>query len=897
MFLNKLLDYFNGIVSDDILDNTINNELEIKVLLDPRIRIPKHIHVTENKQNNILDTIKTVKNIINNATQYGGISLSQTINFIKTHKSSMFVKQLVFVNGIQDKSQKKFYTKNLLIKPVFLVSKESRQPSYKLSINKEVDQTVDENEFDIVRFRLRYSILFHGDLKNWQLDLTLVKETKNQSVEQLKQIRNKLFNPDITTGNFMETADWSYSDRIEVELEYIGKNIQISDISKLDLLWEILYTKQRTYNDCVCQIAQILKPKSLDKFKSGYFGLKQLGSNPVELTQKSYSSEILTDIDNYVLTEKIDGIRSMLIIYPQKGECHVINKTYRYIDIHEYNPNNLNGLIILDTEEYIENGVKYYYVFDVIWCDKNISKYNFCSPSFGEMTDRLEYVEKIVAKYDFLRIKHFIHLNQLDYSQQINDFYELVQTLPYETDGFIFISKNGNYSNTMNFKWKPVEKSTVDFIARECPWFLLGINPYAIKNNKTLYLLFSGIRNDEYKKLGIPKIKNYEKLFKKIHYKDQYFPIQFSPSSDPYAYLFWSDNSKLDNSVVELTRKDNLWELYKIRDDRKIDMDRKTYYGNYFKYAEFIWMSYQNPLTIKNLCAPIQQEYFKVDNNEQYKYVRKFNNFVKDQLIIMYTQNYETQWVIDLAAGKGQDLFKYIDCKIQNILMIDNDLPALTEVINRKYGYIGNKSINTLSKIFIKQLNLTDPYKQNISALTESRFDIPLSGVQLVVCNFALHYLIPNKRKIQNFVGLLNGLLKPGGVFIFTAFDGQKVFDLLESNNGEWGYKEQKEDKLLYSIKKKYTGGFTGNDQQIDVLLPFSNNKYYPEYLIDIDNLTTELGKKKIELINEDSFNIYLNKFKKVKPHFHKEMSDADKTFAGLYSFYIFHKKNNSRRK
>ena len=56
-----------------------------------------------------------------------------------------------------------------------------------------------------------------------------------------------------------------------------------------------------------------------------------------------------------------------------------------------------------------------------------------------------------------------------------------------------------------------------------------------------------------------------------------------------------------------------------------------------------------------------------------------------------------------------------------------------------------------------------------------------------------------------------------------------------------------------------------------------------------------ELAKKKIVLVNEDSFDIYLDKFKKSKPHFHKSLTNIDKEFISLYSFYIFHKQNKTR--
>lgn len=886
MFLQSLLSYINS----KPYDKNSNLEFEIKVILDSRIKTPSFVPKFDNQR----DLFKTIQNIVSNALQYGTPKLSQTINFIHTYSAredGMFVKQLFFENGIQDKTKKHYYTKKSLANPVYLISDDSQQPPYKLSINIETEQLYDINQFDIVRFRLRYSICFQTkELQDWTLDLTLVKETRNLSLEQLKNTRDEMFATNLTSENFMEKINWEIADRIELELEYnnISNPIQLKHISQLDKLWQILQSKEKSYIDCVCHIAQIIKPNHLSKFKSGYFGLKQLGSNPVELTKKSYNKDVLSNISNFILTEKVDGIRTMLMIYPQKGECHIINKTYRYIDIPKSDIK--EDLIILDTEEYIHNEQKYYYVFDVIWFGKNVSYLPFVQ-STDE--DRMSYIEKVVELYDFLKSKHFIYLTQEDYSDQITDFHDLVSTLPYETDGFIFISKNLDYNHTLNSKWKPIKKMTIDCVAKKCPSFLLGINPYVNKENQTLYLLFVGVRSDEYHKLGIKKLKNYEKIFKKVHYKDQYFPIQFSPSSEPYAYLFWSENSELDGRVVELTRINNEWKLFKIRDDRKIDMDRKTYYGNYFKFAEYIWMNYSNPLTITNLTEPVKRGYFQEDDNKQYTHIRKFNNFVKNKLIQLYTSNIEINWVIDLASGKGQDLFKYIDCNIKNILMIDNDQLALTEVINRKYSYIDNKSIRNLSKIFIKLLDLSDSYKKNLLAIQESNFGIPSSGVPLVVCNFALHYLIPNKRKIQNFVNLLNKLLCPGGIFIFTAFNGSKISELLE--NGDW--EKRVNNNLLYSIKKKYTGSeFTGINQKIDVLLPFSNGQYYTEYLINIDLLNEELEKKKITLVSEDTFNIYLNQFKQAKPYFHRSLTNNDKEFISLYNFYVYHKPNKARR-
>ena len=411
-----------------------------------------------------------------------------------------------------------------------------------------------------------------------------------------------------------------------------------------------------------------------------------------------------------------------------------------------------------------------------------------------------------------------------------------------DTDGYIFIRNDKNYAETKNYKWKPVEKMTIDFVAKKCPNQLLGITPYIIKENKTLYILFSGLQKCNIKKAGIQEMYHRFNLFTSISNSDTYVPVPFSPSTDPYAYLFWDENKNLSGSVVELKRIANTWELHKIRSDRIDDVKRKTYYGNYFIHAESIWMNYIDPLHVEYLSNPDKSNYFINDNNTQYKTIRGFNNFVKSDLIHKYACHTRCKWVIDLAAGKGQDLFKYIKCGISTIVMIDSDKMALAEIVSRKHTYITNKTLHRVSDIKVIEMDLTDKYKKNICSLRESRFNIPKQGVSLVVCNFAMHYVVPNKSKISNFCNLLNNILAPGGVFICTMFNGEKVFNLLHSS-GRWD--KYTNDTLMYSIKKMYTGNaFTGLNQKIGVLLPFSDGQYYTEYLVNTDLLRGRTRKK-----------------------------------------------------
>jgi SAM-dependent methyltransferase len=848
-------------------------EVEVKVLLDANKKLPPFVSVNYTTD----ETLMHIRNILIKAKSLGAASLSETINFIDTQPNIMHVKQLCYENGVQNKEKKNYYSKSSCMRPLYLVSP-INMPHYKLSVNKESVMLKSNENFDIVRFRLRYSV---DVTDTWRMDFTIVKECCGVSIESLKDIRNQLFPPGLTAENFIDTVDWNSGNKMELEMEYIGdiKNFNVNDVLTIDTfmpqLDNVSTNHEEEYKIAICSIAKILRPDILHKFTQGQFGLKQLGSKPIELTKKMYTDEISPNIDNFIITPKVDGMYTMIMI--DNGKVHILNTNHSYLE-GSYKEKNIT---IFDAEYVDINGKPCYYILDVIlYNNEPINTYEL------PFQDRVKYID-MISNMDARFIKKpFVRLTQQNYAKEIRDMYNSLDSHEYGTDGIIMISCNKPYQTTLNLKWKTMKHMTVDFIARECPKQLLGITPYINQPGKTLYLLFSGIRLTDFKKMRLTLIKHYSKIFLNIQRHDEYFPIQFSPSSNPFAYLFWAQESNLDNKVVELTwnRK---WELIRIRDDRASDVARKTYYGNYFKIAEHIWMNYFNPLLIEHMCNPVCKSYFQQANNKSYVASRKFNNFVKKELIDMYS---DTKWVIDLASGKGQDLFKYLDCNIPNILMIEQDYDAIFEIINRKYTFVDDSRYKNASNILIHQADLCDDSVSNIDRI-KSTFHLPDGGVNLIVCNLAMHYLIGNREGIINFVNMLDAFLAPGGVFIFTAFAGQNIFDLI-GEKSEWNsYIDESKQELKYSIKKLYKSTtFTGSNQKIDVLLPFSNGTYYPENLINISNFKQECKKKRITMLASNSFQSYLDKFKTEKPQFYKQMDSSDVKYVSLYNYYIFHK-------
>jgi hypothetical protein len=636
--------------------------------------------------------------------------------------------------------------------------------------------------------------------------------------------------------------------------KYINKNYKIKPNKIINQ-----FGSGHSYQNIIYEIAKYIKPNMSHKFKNN-FGLKQLSNQVIELNKTTFANELQNEIKNYYMTDKIDGKRT--ILYLDKNESYAVSDILENIDI------KTNSVCILDTELYEGE----YYVFDVMVCDGEI----LIDLPFE---DRMKYFDKF-TKTKNIKLKHFVKLTS-EYKKQIKKFKE--EKKPYETDGIILTPAKGNYVSMKVYKYKPPQHLTIDFLIKKCPEKLRHkMHNYIDNKKKTSYILFCGINKRVYFRLRMRLIEYYENIFENIEIKNlpQYFPIQFEPSSDKHAYLFCSDDDNLDNEVGEFLYdiKNKEWILKKVRKDRKIEVERGNYFGNNYKTAEFIWMAVHDPLIIEEEKEDDGEDvYFQEHDNVLQKASRNYNSFVKSELFDKFKG---TNWVLDLASGKGQDLFRYSTFNMRNVIFLEIDKVALTELISRKHSFSTDDKYNNPMNILIQNVDLLDDYKDNIEKINNV---YTKRNIDLIMCNFAFHYFVKDKKSLKNICKLINHYLNKNGKFVFTAFDGQEIVELLEKNNGEWIIKV--DDKIKYGIKKAYKNDkLLKIGQKIEVLLPFSKNTFYEEYLINIKTIEKELKKYDIVLETNKSFLSHIDEY-------NKEMDDDDKTYVNLYHYYIFTKK------
>lgn len=861
MYLEKFIDYFNS------LQNNENQfiELELKLLIDPRNKYPNFI-----KSIDLKTAINKCKDLFKYFSSISDITERQTINFIKSEKDSSIIKELHFINGIQNKKDKKLYIKNRLHSPLYITLHTNN--NFKLSLSSEV-KTSETCDYDLIRFKQRFTFF----IDEWNIDFTFLKTSTSKNTNDMKEIRDKLF-VDINKKSIFEDKSWiwDYTDCIEIEFEYNSTYLSIQSIKHiLDILNESISIekeneRQISPESFLQHLCYIINNNNNINSKNT---IKKILPSAIEINKRQYFEEILPIIDNFYITDKADGLRTILII---NDNIALYNTEYKLLEKNIYFS---LGETIIECEMINDK----FYAFDIL-------KYDGVITSDKTFNERIKFLHMIANTWDNLVIKDFVQLTKDNYAQSIKSF--ITANKIYETDGIIFTSANASYKSTKFYKWKDVKNMTIDFLVKKCPNNLLGISPYINKEGMDLYILFSGITYNEYMKFNLNKIKYYNEIFIS-HIGKDYFPIQFSPSDNPMAYLFWQPNvAKLDDKIVELrviydNNQQFQWELVRIRDDRIDDVKKKNYYGNHFKVAELIWRNYSNPLKIEDLCTSLEDFsknfYFKKHNSETHMSVRKFNNMVKFELLQRYADKIPPDsWVLDLGCGKGQDLFKYSTLNnVKNVLFIDNNENNLCTVIERKYKFASNiKNKNSLG-IFVKNVNLLDDWETNRNIIKTSNPLLKKIKTKLIICNFALHYFVKSIDSIDNFVNLVDSFLSPGGRFIFTCLNGEKIFNILSQKS--WG------DGKKYLIKSCYKNNIFRGGEEIDILLPFSDT-LYKEYLVNLNIIEKRFKKKKITLESQANFgDIYLEKFRETLDDF--KLDDLDLNYIDLLNFSVYYKK------
>jgi ASC-1-like (ASCH) protein len=755
---------------------------------------------------------------------------------------------------------------------------------YKIVISRETHrEKYDVDSFSMMRVKNRISI-FVPEMDKWRFDFTLIASPIN--INKLPEVRRLMFPVGMTVDNFLKSAPILEADKLEFEVEYVGgddekDSIMTTDIyNVVDFIREsgnINYTNNVQYQTILYDIAKLIYNESkAENFKRKH-GLKSFGPSPKGLDKNMYFKNVLPNITDYLIGEKADG--ENIIGYIKGTTWYTLGSDIKTVELDR----KYDQPTIYQAE--MANGI--HYIHDVMM-------YNGDKIAPLPITKRATFnthVVKMLPPGAAVDKQHT--LLTTEYAMQMKSVYD--GEYPYDLDGLIFTHKDKGWANGEMYKWKPSNELKIDMLVIEPPSSgVIGIAPHVNIPGHRLLFLFCGISKHQSNTTHhIRRIEGYGKMFNGRKFFD-YWPIQFSPISDPTVYIYHHPNDDKRNiigHICEFARVGDIWELDRIRTDRDIEVARGSYFGNNIAVAESIWNNIKSPLTFDMLRSSMievvdQMNMYFSKTDTRYRPANAFSSYVKEQSI---TGIEKIEWIVDLAAGRGADLGRWSRHGIKNALCIDNDIDALKELKKRQQSAqrgIGHYK----TTVYTHLADLTCDFK-DISQTIKNKYPIPPDGVQLAICNMAIHYFCETNVIISNFVMLVDSIIAKNGIFIFTCYNGRRVFDTLR---GKEKYQLFENGVLKYSIKNAFLGSsFQSTGLKIETLLGFADGKHRMEYLVDIDYVIKLFRARGFKLVKKQSFGEHLADYSIDNLENYDKMTDADIRHVSLYDYVIVEKIKN----
>lgn len=713
-----------------------------------------------------------------------------------------------------------------------------------------------EYEFEIVKYKV-----FDEDYENEGVfNFKKVVGIKNDNTGKLHayyMFKNYNYILIAETHGYVNESDLSYFQDKEIEdLEsnYI-KSYKIAffaedftnDIKKIQSIINYVFDTYEKTIEFLYKFFNMANKKSLKKF-----------TNQVDTLSKSkYINNVLPYIENYYITEKLDGKRCVCLVLSDDSIVLISDKVKGSLK------KNKDIVHVLDCEVVEKDNIENVYAFDILYSNEEW----FINKPFEKRLNVLNNINVKNYRNINFSIKNYIKLHKDTYGSQIQEFYDSIKDN--ENDGIIFapnsnvqfkkffknkpVKVNMDYYSMITYKWKPIEKMSIDF--------------YIAPMGQKTYMLCNGVSEYDYKRLNLKSHSNYFVFIPWQYHDLKYFPVQFQTPDNLDLYKF-KTNEDVGGKIGEFLYINKKWELMRIREDKQRDLALGIYFGNNYNVALDNFKCIMNPLLLEMLTSEdklMKDVYFKTQSSES-SGLRKFNSMVKNNLYNMVCKKIKKKiTIVDLSCGKGSDVFKISKLGFKNNIFVDVDPTAIEELNNRILNLKSNNKFKTYN------IDLFE----NVETLTKK---IEVKEANVISMNFAIHYFMKDDKSFDNLVKYMASISKKETYIIITFMSGRRVFDALENNTY---------NNVKYPIVKKYISDkLELNNQLIEIKLPFSNGEFYEEPLVNEDYVRDMFLKYDFTSINKNTFSSFSNdKNNKVD-----YLDDLDKDFISYYEYMIFKK-------
>ena len=534
------------------------------------------------------------------------------------------------------------------------------------------------------------------------------------------------------------------------------------------------------------------------------------------------TNEILfkNKLSDFVCLEKTDGIHANIIILDSSVYEIKHGKEEELFKL----SSNFSKQTILDTEQY-EN---MYYIFD-------------CPEVDGEDISKKSYIQRMTIVNQWLdtnsSLKQYFVVKQFEYidKKKLIECIKLINETNISpktgarVDGIIFQKINSDYydKDYICYKMKRAVLNTTDFKliwdeSLKCFYlYLIGNYRHVIMNRKLLprineksiehvnvNLKSNPLPNSFYILFSSPYFENLSLFEPSIHWDTSlYFENEKAQISQLMSSMI--ENPKLyDGKIVEMSldtssRMDNYWVPMRVREDKM----NSNYYDVGLSNCSVVF----NPITEQsvedsnNYFTKAENLHFGKEITNPYHeingVIRKYiiEHTINEQLTRKGLIGRNGLCVLDLAGGRGADELELYHCGARNIFAMDSDKTALVQYVERTtrtpnidFNFLLKESIEPTNKLR-KYIDINAVYgflgkdNSDIEDDIRGRIEYPKDGFDVVIMNYAIHYLADNDESLCELMRMVSSLLKKDGLFIFSYFDGERIKDVINENKGKVG--------------------------------------------------------------------------------------------------------------
>lgn len=867
--------------------------------------------------------------------------------------------------------------------------------SFKLNMKREERMKKEKYNFDAESksyFRLKKRISFKAIRDPFQIDMTIVREFEG-NVNQVGKIANEDEKREIEIELIQPGSEVQEGQVIKVTNDLISHMYTVlcilqnsshvvgpkasSEVEKgyKDLIRQLWVGKRKDNKFNTIGAETILEQKHFLSYKPVTLELSHLdekcAGTPGNIRE------------NYAVTEKADGDRMALFIFDCK--VYLVNDRFdgfKYTGIYHKDLKRLNDSLI--DGEFIRQGkterLDLFLGFDIYFHsgeDVRLRQFTGKNNRYELVKDTLDSITKCAPSGCFeFRAKDFkVHKDIFVAIKDVLHF--ATYECRYHTDGLIFqptnlgcgdIYVNAQKNHTQNappslsttwqrvYKWKPPEQNTIDFmifvpqvsrqVATELTCELRVHNNYNNKNVlKTILDVLNYDASSKYEQIVFVKqVFSVEDLIK-----------HNVKSGEIWEFSFRNDETKQWKDQKNVTRKGS-WEIHKRRDDKMgvllqknknkkntlIDQYELAGSANAVKTANSVYSTIVHPVNEDMIksgeipSADMDSQYY-VNTIDREKllmlHMNEFHNKIKEQLITKFSGEKYTKHIVDVACGRGGDIYKYKNNNYASVLgfdisfegiFSDNDsawtrylkfkgtrtrMMFLPQDMGKQLGSFSDPSDEESSDENEKDFQKISKYIMGNTNDIDEKFTRPKIKQELdffkdrvnekfdvVNCQFALHYFFKDEGTLTTFCKNVDNLLKVGGHFIGTCFNGVEVNKKFESEN-----KKRIEGEISGNVVWRIDKGYDAFEFQkcglaIDVFVE-SIGQSRREYLVDMKYFQQKLKQVNpdIELIEQESFESkFKEKFRvknEQKEVTMKSQEEALRQYSGMNIWFIFQKK------